>query len=59
VDDKVHLPGRLIVQPRDREVELGPGEMFVVPAGVEHRPVAPEETIIMCIEPEGTAPTED
>jgi len=31
------LSGRLIVQLGDREVELGPGEMFVVPAGVDHR----------------------
>jgi mannose-6-phosphate isomerase-like protein (cupin superfamily) len=53
------LSGRLIVQLRDREVELAPGEMFVVPAGVEHRPVAPQETVIMCIEPAGTAPAGD
>lgn len=53
------LSGRLIVQLRDREVQLGPGEMFVVPAGVEHRPVAPEETVIMCSEPAGTTPSGD
>lgn len=50
------LAGRLIIELRDREIELLPGEMFVVPAGVEHRPVAPEESLIMCIEPRGTAP---
>ena len=34
------LRGRLVIQLRDRDVELGPGELFVVPKGVEHRPVA-------------------
>jgi mannose-6-phosphate isomerase-like protein (cupin superfamily) len=34
------LKGRLTIQLRDRDVQLGPGEMFVVPKGVEHRPVA-------------------
>lgn len=37
------LEGRLIVELRDREVELDEGEMFVVPRGVEHRPRAEEE----------------
>src|SRR5689334_5334144 len=53
------LDGRMTVQLRDGDVELGPGEMIVVPAGVEHRPVAVEETVIMCIEPRGTAPSGD
>ena len=35
------LSGELDIQLRDRTVTLGPGELFVVPAGVEHRPVAP------------------
>ena len=33
------LKGRLIIELRDRNVSLGPGELFVVPKGVEHRPV--------------------
>lgn len=37
------LSGRLVVQLRDRDVELGPGDLFTVPLGVEHCPVAPEE----------------
>jgi mannose-6-phosphate isomerase-like protein (cupin superfamily) len=54
------LSGQMTVQLRDRDdVVLGPGEMFVVPKGVEHRPVAEEETVIMCIEPAGTAPSGD
>ena len=32
------LDGRLTIQLRDRDVELGPGELFVVPRGVEHCP---------------------
>jgi mannose-6-phosphate isomerase-like protein (cupin superfamily) len=38
-------------------VTLGPGEMFVVPKGVEHRPVAAEETHVLLIEPQGTPNT--
>lgn len=37
--------------------ELGRGEMFVAPAGVEHCPTPDEETVIMCIEPRTTAAT--
>jgi len=53
------LSGRLTIDLRDRTVELGPGELFVVPRGVEHRPRAEEETHILLIEPEGTPNTGD
>jgi len=53
------LRGRLVIQLRDGDVELGPGELFVVPEGVEHRPVAEEEVHIMLIEPSGTPNTGD
>ena len=53
------LHGRLAIELRDRTVELGPGELFVVPRGVEHRPVAKEEAHILLIEPTGTANTGD
>lgn len=53
------LKGRLEVQMRDRSVTLGPGELFVVPQGVEHRPVASEETHILVIERAGTPNTGD
>lgn len=53
------LSGRMVVQMRDGDVELGPGEMVVVPAGVEHCPRADEETVIMCIEPRETRPEGD
>lgn len=53
------LSGRLAIEMRDRTVRLGPGELFVVPRGVEHRPVAEEECHILLIEPRGTPNTGD
>lgn len=51
------ISGRLLMQFRDREVWAGPGEFIVVPHGVDHRPVAPEEVQVMLIEPAGTLNT--
>jgi mannose-6-phosphate isomerase-like protein (cupin superfamily) len=48
------LKGRLTIQLRDGDVELGPGELYVVPRGVEHCPKADEETHVLLIEPKGT-----
>ena len=53
------VKGCLDIQLRDRTVTLGPGELFVVPKGVEHRPVAREETHLLLIEPTGTPNTGD
>lgn len=53
------LRGRLTIQLRDRDVVLGPGELFVVPRGVEHCPRADEETHVLLIEPRGTPNTGD
>lgn len=53
------LEGRMKLEFRDREVWLEQGQLFVVPRGVEHRPVAPHEARIMLIEPEGTRNTGD
>jgi mannose-6-phosphate isomerase-like protein (cupin superfamily) len=53
------LRGRLELRLRDRTVTLGPGEIFVVPRGVEHQPYAPEETHVLLIEPTGTPNTGD
>ncbi len=44
---------------RDRTVTLSPGEMIVVPRGVEHRPNAAEEVEVMLFEPEGVRNTGD
>jgi mannose-6-phosphate isomerase-like protein (cupin superfamily) len=43
--------GRLRIDFRDGPVTLGPGEMLVVPRGVEHRPVAEEECEMLLFEP--------
>lgn len=53
------LQGHLIIELRDRTVRLGPGELFVVPKGVEHRPIAHEEVHLLLIEPTGTPNTGD
>lgn len=53
------ISGRLRIQLRDAEVVLEPGELFVVPRGVEHCPVADEETAILLFEPTGTLNTGD
>jgi mannose-6-phosphate isomerase-like protein (cupin superfamily) len=53
------LKGRLRIELRDRNVELEPGELFVVPRGVEHRPVADQEVHLLLIEPTGTPNTGD
>lgn len=51
------LKGNLKIELRDKTIELGPGELFVVPKGVEHRPVADDEVHVMLIEPMGTPNT--
>ena len=51
------ISGRLTIQLRAGDVVLEPGELFVVPRGVEHCPVADEETAILLIEPTGTINT--
>jgi mannose-6-phosphate isomerase-like protein (cupin superfamily) len=51
------LDGTLVMQLRDGEITLRPGEMLVVPRGVEHRPVAAEEVHILLFEPAGTLNT--
>ncbi len=53
------LQGRLVIELRDGRVELGPGELYVVPKGVEHRPVAREEVHVLLIERAGTPNTGD
>jgi mannose-6-phosphate isomerase-like protein (cupin superfamily) len=48
------LQGQLVIEMRETSVTLGAGEMFVVPKGVEHRPVAQEDTYFVLIEPPHT-----
>lgn len=51
------LKGRLEIQFRDGSVRLSENEMFVVPKGVEHKPVAEQECHILLVEPVGTVNT--
>jgi mannose-6-phosphate isomerase-like protein (cupin superfamily) len=53
------LQGSLTIELRDGAVTLGPGELFVVPRGVEHRPVAREEVHLLLLERSGTPNTGD
>ena len=53
------LKGRLRIELEDRAVELKEGDMFVVPKGVRHNPVAEEECHILLIERKSTAHTGD
>ena len=49
--------GRFRIEFRDRTVELGPGELLVVPKGVEHRTAADEEAEVLIFEPAGVRNT--
>ncbi len=51
------LKGRLELQFREASVLLNEGEMFVVPKGVEHKPVAVDECHVLLVEPAGTINT--
>lgn len=47
------VEGRLRIDFPDGSVSLGPGELFIVPKGVRHKPFAPDEVKVMLIEPRG------
>ena len=51
------IAGNLDIEFRDGKVTLEAGEMFVVPKGVEHKPVAENECKIMLVEPKGVINT--
>lgn len=53
------VDGELVIDFRDGAVSLGPGEMYVVPKGKEHKPRASAECRILLIEPAGTVNTGD
>ncbi len=53
------IDGTLRIDFRDGAVTLGPGEMFVVPRGVEHKPFAAAEVRVLLIEPRGVRNTGD
>ena len=53
------VDGQLTIQLRDRDVVLGPGQLFVVPRGVEHCPRADHEVKALLLEPAGVVNTGD
>jgi mannose-6-phosphate isomerase-like protein (cupin superfamily) len=53
------ISGHLTIHLRDRDIELDPGELFVVPRGVEHCPDADDQAEVLLIEPDGTPNTGD
>ena len=61
VEDELFLvvKGKLLMELRDKTIEINEGEFFIVLHGVEHKPVAPEETHILLFEPASTLNTGD
>ena len=53
------LEGEMGIEFRDGRVNLSAGEMFVVPKGVEHKPVAAQECHVLLVEPRGVVNTGD
>jgi len=53
------VSGELTIELRDGAVTLGPGELVVIPKGIEHRPVARGEVQVVLIEPKATRHTGD
>lgn len=51
------VKGQLILEFRDKTVELNENEFYIVPKGVEHKPVAIEEVHVMLFEPAATQHT--
>jgi hypothetical protein len=53
------VEGRFLIDLKDRTVDLGPKQGFVVPRGVQHRPRAPKRTVILMVERADIVPTGD
>ena len=53
------LAGEMAIEMRNGRVTLHPGELFVVPKGIEHKPVAENECHILLVEPAGLLNTGD
>jgi len=51
------IKGKLVIKLRDKDITLNPGEMFIVPKGVEHMPVAVEECHVLMLERRGVVNT--
>ena len=51
------VEGRFLIDLKDRTIDLGPKQGFVVPRGVQHRPRAPKRTVILMVERADIVPT--
>jgi len=51
------IKGSLLIKLRDRDIRVEPGEFVIIPRGVDHLPVADEETQVMLLEPKSTLNT--
>ncbi|WP_420799338.1 cupin domain-containing protein [Ktedonospora formicarum] len=51
------ISGHLLMKLRDQDIHLDPGEFIIIPRGVEHMPVADEETQVLLLEPKTTLNT--
>ena len=51
------VKGSFVMELRDKNIELTPGDFLIVPKGVEHRPNSTEEVWVMLFEPAGTLNT--
>ena len=53
------VQGEFLIDLEDRTVKLAPGQGFVIPKGVMHRPRAPQRTVVLMMEGAGIVPTGD
>ena len=53
------VKGKLLIKLRDQDISLEPGELVIIPKGVEHLPVAEEEVHLLLLEPKSTLNTGD
>lgn len=53
------VKGKLLIKLRDQDISLEPGELVIIPRGVEHLPVAEEEVHLLLLEPKSTLNTGD
>jgi mannose-6-phosphate isomerase-like protein (cupin superfamily) len=51
------VKGRLVIKLRDRDINLGEGELAIIPRGVDHKPLAEEEAHVLLLEPKSTLNT--
>jgi mannose-6-phosphate isomerase-like protein (cupin superfamily) len=53
------IKGRLNIRLREKNICLDEGEIFIIPRGIEHKPVAEKEVHVLMFEPKGTVNTGD